>query len=320
MLMVAAVVLAWPNPERLIAVGLVNFVALSWFGFATGLAPLHFPALECLALAGLIAFHRFGQAIGGVGISDERNLINTILLGRSGVVVSLMSLLTTAVVAVLWRGSSTSQRRAHATSYLAAAAGMAVLSLGIAGYAGFWPHVVQPSVDRSLATVVFVLFGIAGMVANERLKRIEIAWAGAVVWLAVFLHALGWNTHLREWLDGLGWLPDRPIVVAAVVVRDVVAGLRGGGKVSQPVRDTVVGGQWPSSRRGRVCACRGRSGRLWPARDLSRLDRGVVSRPGTSVAIAESVFVEPSGCVHRGRVGNRVVRRTTRLVDRSRRQ
>ena len=221
MLMVAAVVLAWPDPERLIAVGLVNFVALSWFGFATSLAPLHFPALGCLALAGLIAFHRFGQAIGGAGISDERNLINTILLGRSGVVVALMSLLTTAVAAVWWRngsavrrGGSASRRREHATSYLAAAAGMAVLSLGIAGYAGFWPHVVQPSVDRSLATVVFLLFGIAGMVANERLNRIEIAWAGAVVWLAVFLHALGWNTHLREWLDGIGLLPDRPIVVA----------------------------------------------------------------------------------------------------------
>lgn len=211
MLMVAAVMLAWPDPERLIAVGLVNFVALSWFGFATGLAPLHFPALECLALAGLIAFHRFGQAIGGAGVFDERNLISTILLGRSGVVVALMSLLTTAVAVLFWRSS---RCREHATSYLAAAAGMAVLSLGIAGYAGFWPHVVQPSVDRSLATVVFVLFGIAGMVANERLNRIEIAWAGAVVWLAVFLHALGWNTHLREWLDGLGWLPDRPIVVA----------------------------------------------------------------------------------------------------------
>ncbi len=221
MLMVAAVVLAWPDPERLIAVGLVNFVALSWFGFATGLAPLHFPALECLALAGLIAFHRFGQTIGGAGISDDRSLIDTILLGRSGVIVALMSLLTTVVAALFWRngsavrcGGSPSQRREHATSYLAAAAGMAVLSLGIAGYAGFWPHVLQPSIDRSLATVVFVLFGIAGMVANERLNRIEIAWAGAVVWLAVFLHALGWNTHLREWLDSVGWLPDRPIVVA----------------------------------------------------------------------------------------------------------
>ncbi len=214
MLMVVAVVLAWPDPERLIAVGVVNFVALSWFGFAIGLAPLHVPALASFTLAGLIAFHRFGQAIGGAGVSETRNLIETILLGRSGVVVSLMSLLTTAIAAVFWSGGLPTRRREHATSYLAAAAGMAVLSLGIAGYAGFWPHAVQPSIDRSLPTLVFVLFGIAGMVANERLNRIEIAWAGAVVWLAVFLHVLGWNTHLREWLDGFGWLPSRPIVVA----------------------------------------------------------------------------------------------------------
>ena len=232
MLMVVAVVLAWPDPERLIAVGVVNFVALSWFGFATGLAPLHVPALASLALAGLIAFHRFGQAIGGAGVSEDRNLIATILLGRSGVVVSLMSLLTAFVARFLptetgERGGvsppvhSPQDRGADATPlasaslvYLAAAAGMAVLSLGIAGYAGFWPHVVQPSIDRSLPTLVFVLFGTAGMVANERLNRIEIAWAGAVVWLAVFLHALGWNTHVREWLDGAGWLPSRPIVVA----------------------------------------------------------------------------------------------------------
>ena len=226
MLMVVAVVLAWPDPERLIAVGVVNFFALSWFGFATGLAPLHVPSLASLTLAGLIAFHRFGQAIGGAGVSEDRNLVATILLGRSGVVVALMSLLT-AVVARLMpcsglpphpgplprcggEGEGTGAR----ASYLVAAAGMAVFSLGIAGYAGFWPQVAQPSIDRSLPTLVFVLFGIAGMVANERLNRIELAWAGAVVWLAVFLHALGWNTHLREWLDGFGLLPSRPMVVA----------------------------------------------------------------------------------------------------------
>ena len=222
MLMVAAVVLAWPDPERLIAVGLVNFIALSWFGFATGLAPLHFPALECLALAGLIAFHRFGQAFGGAGIADDRNLIDTILLGRSGVVVALMSLLTVGAArfvvppsgGAFARGKDRPPERGTTKAYLAAAAGMAVLSLGIAGYAGFWPHVVQPNVDCSLTTVVFLLFGIAGMVANERLNRIEIAWAGAVVWLAVFLHALGWNAHAREWLDAVGLLPSRPIVVA----------------------------------------------------------------------------------------------------------
>ncbi len=227
MLMVVAVVLAWPDPERLIAVGVVNFLALSWFGFATGLAPLHVPALASLTLAGLIAFHRFGQVIGGAGVSEGQNLIATILLGRSGVVVALMSLLTAFVARCLpnetgERGGvsppvhSPQDRGADAAplAYLAAAACMAVLSLGIAGYAGFWPHVVQPSIDRSLPTFVFVLFGIAGMVANERLNRTEIAWAGAVVWLAVFLHALGWNTHVREWLDGFGLLPTRPMVVA----------------------------------------------------------------------------------------------------------
>ncbi|MCX7423168.1 MAG: hypothetical protein NT013_27035 [Planctomycetia bacterium] len=256
-LMVAAVVLAWPSPDRLIAVGVVNFIVLSWFGFATGLAPLHFPALECLALAGLIAFHQFGEAIGGAGVSSERTLIETLLLGRSGIVVSLMSLLTAAIAGALWRSARTTlaqtplslpQRSSgfrttseadivhkpnsteassgggvlslsarglvgHAKSYLAAAGGMAVLSLAIAGYAGFWPNLSQPSVDRSLATVVFVLFGIVGMIVNERLKRVELAWVGAVVWLGVFLHALGWNEHVRGWLEAVGLLPNRPIVV-----------------------------------------------------------------------------------------------------------
>ncbi len=230
MLMVVAVVLAWPDPERLIAVGVVNFLALSWFGFATGLASLHVPALASLSLAGLIAFQRFGQSIDGAGVSEDRNLIETMLLGRSGVVLALMSLLTVFVARFLAaderggvrppvnspqdRGADAAPLANASIMYLIAAAGMAVLSLGIAGYAGFWPHVVQPSIDRSLPTLVFLLFGIAGMVANERLKRIEFAWAGAVVWLAVFLHGLGWNMHVREWFDGFGLLPSRPIVVA----------------------------------------------------------------------------------------------------------
>ena len=279
-LMVAAVVLAWPSPDRLIAVGVVNFVVLSWFGFATGLAPLHFPALECLALAGLIAFHQFGEAIGGAGVSSERSLIETLLLGRSGIVVSLMSLLTTAVAGVLWRSaratltqtppslpqwspglrttgvaseagvvqkpdsteassvgaaSSLSARSlvGHAKSYLAAAGGMAVLSLAISGYAGFWPNLSQPSVDRSLATIVFVLFGIVGMIANERLKRVELAWAGAVVWLGVFLHSLGWNAHVRGWLDAVGLLPNRPIVVGLLAFATWSLGCAVVGKVRQ---------------------------------------------------------------------------------------
>ena len=220
-LMVAAVVLAWPNPDRLIAVGAVNFVVLSWFGFATGLAPLHFPALKCLALAGLIAFHQYGEAIGGAGIAADQALMSTLLLGRSGIVVSLMSLLTaiTALFVVpplgglfrrdIGRPSDTDTTN----SYLFAAGGMALLSLAIAGYAGFWPNLSQPRVDRSLATVVFVLFGIVGMIANERLKRVELAWAGTLVWLGMFLHSLGWNEHVRSWLDSAGLLPTRPIVV-----------------------------------------------------------------------------------------------------------
>jgi hypothetical protein len=222
MLMVVAVVLAWPNPERLIAVGVVNFLALSWFGFATGLAPLHVPALGSLALAGLIAFHRYGEAIGGASLSENQTLFATILLGRSSVVVALMSLLTAAAASFVVPplGGIFSHRRnappegGTTNSYLVAAAGMALLSLGIAGYAGFWPQLSQPSIDRSLPTIVFVLFGIVGMIANERLNRIEVAWAGAAVWLAAFLHAFGWNTHLRDWLTSVDLLPSRPIVVA----------------------------------------------------------------------------------------------------------
>ena len=240
-LMVATVVLAWPSPDRLIAVGVVNFVVLSWFGFATGLAPLHFPALECLALAGLIAFHQFGEAIGGAGVSSERSLIDTLLLGRSGIVVSLMSLLTTAVALFvvpplggLFRLHKEQPPKGGTTnSYLAAAGGMAVLSLAIAGYAGFWPNLSQPNVDRSLATVVFVLFGIVGMIANERLNRIELAWAGAVVWLGVFLHALGWNEHVRGWLNAVGLLPNRPIVVALLAFATWSLGCAVIGKVRQ---------------------------------------------------------------------------------------
>src|SRR5262249_27332669 len=55
--MLLALALAWPRPEALAVVGALNFGLLTWAAFRYRAAPAHAPALLCLAVGYLAAFH-----------------------------------------------------------------------------------------------------------------------------------------------------------------------------------------------------------------------------------------------------------------------
>jgi hypothetical protein len=216
MLMLSALVLAWPRPELLIVVGLVNFAALTVLAIMGQLPVLHVPAVGCAALSGLIGFHVWQANLvwGGDPVSEQ--VTDCLLAGRSGLVLLALSVLA-AVAAAVWNRVG---RRAECLAYLASVGGLSGLSLLVAFWAGF-----GPGSDIALATPVFAFYAIAAFAAVCVATRhptgnpefeLGLTWAASVLWFVALLHALWQNEFCIAWLSK--WLiePDRPWILALV--------------------------------------------------------------------------------------------------------
>ncbi|MCL4204336.1 MAG: hypothetical protein KJ000_17775 [Pirellulaceae bacterium] len=216
MLMVSALVLAWPRPDLLIVVGLVNFTALAVLAVGGRLPVLHAPAVGCLALAALVGFHVWQANVAWSGEPDSKNLVQWLLAGRSGLVLLLLSVLS-AAVATVWDRFG---RRAEGLAYLAASGGLGGLSLLVACWAGF---ILQT--DTPLTTPIFAFYAVAALAAAWALGRRGseypqaqqgLAGLATVLWFVAWFHAVGRNEVCIAWLSE--WLiePDRPWTLALV--------------------------------------------------------------------------------------------------------
>jgi len=226
MLMAAAVAFAWPRPDLLMAVGLTNGLILIGLALRGGLPILHAAAVACLALAALVAFHTFQGNPAGVGEAPGRQLLNTLLLGRNSIVLTVLALIScgAALSWLRWK------RAEEAVSYLLGAAGLAGASLIVALWAGF-----GPGGDRDLTTPVFAFYAAAAILAaaflplplgrRELTARQALSWAGSVLLLVFFVHGLWQNTAIVEGLAERLWLPRRPLLVAALIHADLCAAL-----------------------------------------------------------------------------------------------
>jgi hypothetical protein len=224
MLMAAAVVFAWPSPELLIAVGLTNGAILVLLALRGGLPILHVAAAGCLALASLVAFHAVQGNLAITADGPGAQLLKTLLLGRSSVVLTVLALICGGVA----MGWGRANRRQDAVAYLASAAGLAGASLGVALWAGF-----ISGGDRNLTTPVFAFYTAATILAaaflplplgrHERVTRQTLAWTGSALLLVTLVHGLCRNTALVQWLAELLWLPKRPLLAAVLTHADLCA-------------------------------------------------------------------------------------------------
>lgn len=235
MLMGAAVVFAWPRPDLLIAVGLTNGVMLVGLALRGNLPILHVAAVACLALASLVALHLLQGNLVEVGEVSGRQLLETLLLGRNSVVLTVLALISCGAA---W-GWLRAKRRLEAISYLVAAAGLAGASLIVALWAGF-----GSGGDRNLMSAVFAFYAAAMILAAaylplpqgtwERAARQSLCWTGSALLLVMFGHGLNQNTAIIQWLGEHLWRPQRPWLAAALLHADlgaalalIVAGRRG---------------------------------------------------------------------------------------------
>jgi hypothetical protein len=179
--MLAAVVLAWPQPVALLAVCTLNGIVLTVFAFACGLPALHVGAVTCLVVAFLTASH---LVTGGLAISDEAlsgQLITLAVSARSGVALVAVVLLLAVAAELLTRAG----QRSHAVYYATASGAVALGSLTLVNLHG----ISTPA----LATLVTSFYGVASLVLNRRWRRLFVNYAGLALLAAATVWGLWWR-------------------------------------------------------------------------------------------------------------------------------
>ncbi len=209
LLMLFMVVLAWPQPSLLIAVGLVNFAVLLTLAIVAELPILHAAAVGCLALAYLVGFHAVQGSFVEHQTALSRRLIEVIFLGRSSVALTLLAAATGAAGVALQRYG----RRQDALSYFGSSAVLGGISILIAAYAGF----LGTGPDAVLATPVLTFYAVCLLIAGRWSPTPFVTWGGSALLWAALIHALAWNQSIDGLLQRLTLAPERPILVATLL-------------------------------------------------------------------------------------------------------
>jgi hypothetical protein len=209
MLLVMLVLLAWPDPELLCAVGVMNAVVLVLLAYASGLPILHAPAIGCAALAAVMGLHlaqgRFADREG-----LQLAIVQASLMARTSLVLTLLAAATSLLG--LWQRRT---RREEWLVYLGSAGVLAMVSLTIAAIAGFLP-LGNWQLDKDLAGPIMLGYAVALVAIGPLTPWPAVAAAGSFLLWAGLVQVLRLNTTARTLLDGLGWLPARPILVATL--------------------------------------------------------------------------------------------------------
>ena len=205
-LMLAALVLAWPQPGWLIAVGALDAAALAVAAFRWRLPLLHAGAIACAALVYLIVFH---LATGAVVLTADRAELSAALLraalsAESGVALAGLLAALAAAAEVLVRLA----RRRHAFVYLAGAAVTAIAGLVLTTFHGIFGHsaaegaaVLYP--DALRAAILYGVYGAGSLALVARWRRRELSFLGVALLAAAPAWACG-ATRLRTRLVRCG--------------------------------------------------------------------------------------------------------------------
>ncbi|HEV8069549.1 MAG TPA: hypothetical protein VGP76_17550 [Planctomycetaceae bacterium] len=203
----AALALAWPRPDLLVAVGLLDavaFTALAWFAA--------FPALNVIAtasfsLAFLVGYEWASGAISVLGATTEL-LMAVLLTARSALILCLLSLAIDVAGCFLVRLKS----RPSAISYFTSALVHEAVSVAIAVWA-VWKDVP----DQDLTTVVFALLAARWLVSAWWIKRPYASWIAATLLFGAVAHGLAMNDSVAQALAARSLYPTDPWKMSLLV-------------------------------------------------------------------------------------------------------
>ena len=192
--MLAAALLAWPDPGLLVAVCVLDFAVLTAVALAARLPVAHAAALPCLAVAYLTAFHLATGHLAVPAPELGRHLLRLAASPGSG---SALIALVVGLAAVseffVRRG-----RAIDAMSYVGAAGALALVSLVLVSLGG--------ADEPGRAALACGVYAVAALALNVRWRRDGLAYGG----LALVVLATLWGVHQ----GGLMAAPVRALVVA----------------------------------------------------------------------------------------------------------
>ena len=192
MIVLAGMVLAWPNPASIVPAALLNFAVFTALAIALRLPVGHLVAAICFALAFLVT----GHVMAG-NITWENLRVMSLL----GVSLSLTSgqLLIGAVALFILVSEWLSQRRRTGDSYyyLVAACVTAIVSLGLATVYGIILF------ETSSTWIVYGLYALGAFWIAWRRRLVPFTWAGAALLLFSFAHNFSQSGFAFPWQTAL---------------------------------------------------------------------------------------------------------------------
>ena len=185
MMVLAGMILAWPNPASVVPAALLNFVIFTALAILLNISVAHIIAAICLTLAWVILFHVLAghtpwQNLRVVSLLDVTQTIST---GQALAVLFVLFL----AVSEWW---TRRKREADGTSYLIVACMIAVISS---------PYFIESGVnevgDPHAVRAFYALYAIGAFWIAWRRNLPAFCWVGSVLLLASLAQALG------PWLD-----------------------------------------------------------------------------------------------------------------------
>ena len=184
-IVLAGMLLAWPNPASIVPAALLNFAIFTALAIALELPVGHLIAANCLALAYLVAFHVSAGRVAWQNLR-ERSLLDMVLAVSSGQ--ALAGMFVILLIAAEWL--SRKKRSRDSFYYLIAACLIAVVSLVLIAVFGVW------TVENHWLWIVFSIYSLGAFWIAWRQKHAEFSWAGSVLLLFALADCFGRTLEL----------------------------------------------------------------------------------------------------------------------------
>jgi len=179
MIVLAGMVLAWPNPSSIVPAALLNFAIFTVLAIALEIPIAHLIATICFALAYLVTFQVFAGSMTWINLR-KMSLLSTVLSVTSGqALAGAAALLVAAADWLLGR-----KRERDSSWYLVSACLVAFVSLTLALHFGL------RSVEYHALWVVFGLYSLGAFWIAWRRKLMPFTWAGSALLLFTLVHVL----------------------------------------------------------------------------------------------------------------------------------
>lgn len=206
MVVLAGMILAWPNPASIVPAALLNFAIFTALAVALELPVAHLLAANCLALAYLIVFHVLAGNVTWRNLR-VKSLLEVVLSAPSAQ--ALAGAFVIFLIAGEWLGKK--KRARDSQYYLVAACEIAVVSLALLALFGLW------TTANHWLWIVLAIYSFGGFWIAWRRNRPEFAWIGSA--LLVFTLAEGFTRTLSlsfPWQTA--WLAHAMLCAAAAII------------------------------------------------------------------------------------------------------